>query len=157
MTGYRRNRLPGGCYFFTVVLADRKSDLLVRQIDHLRDAVRKTRQRLPFHIDAWAVLPDHLHCVWTLPEGDANYSTRWQSIKTGFSRQVPHGEPRSASRVAKKERGIWQRRFWEHTIRDEEEYRAYCDYIHFNPVKHGLVNDPADWPYSTYHARSRIS
>ncbi len=113
--------------------------------------------RLKLHGGTAARTHPTARCVWTLPEGDANYSTRWQSIKTGFSRQVPHGEPRSASRVAKKERGIWQRRFWEHTIRDEEEYRAYCDYIHFNPVKHGLVNDPADWPYSTYHARSRIS
>jgi putative transposase len=129
--------VPGGTYFFTVNLYDRQSMLLTRNVGVLRDAVRKVRAKAPFHIDAWVVLPDHLHCLWTLPEGDFDYATRWKAIKTDFSKQIPEGEFRSASRVAKGERGIWQRRFWEHTIRDDRDYRAHVDYVHFNPVKHG--------------------
>ncbi|MDR3520553.1 MAG: transposase [Acidocella sp.] len=151
MTDYRRNRVPGGTYFFTVNLYDRHSGLLTRNIDILREAVRKVRTRAPFHIDAWAVLPDHLHCLWTLPEDDTNFSARWQAIKTAFSKQIPQGEFRSASRSGKGERGIWQRRFWEHTIRDDRDYAAHFDYIHFNPVKHGLVANAVEWPYSSFH------
>ena len=151
MTDYRRNRVPGGTYFFTVNLLDRHSDLLVRHIDTLREAVRERRARAPFHIDAWVVLPEHMHCMWTLPPGDTNFSTRWQAIKTAFSKRLPPGEQRSASRISKGERGIWQRRFWEHTIRDDRDYGIHLDYIHFNPVKHGLVADAAHWPYSSYH------
>ena len=151
MTDYRRNRVPGGTYFFTVNRADRRGDLLVRHIDALRDAVRQLRASAPFHIDAWVVLPEHMHCLWTLPEGDTDFSKRWQAIKTAFSRRLPPGEHRSASRVSKGERGIWQRRFWEHTIRDDQDYGAHLDYIHFNPVKHGLVADVARWSYSSFH------
>ena len=151
MTDYRRNRVSGGTYFFTVNLADRHSDLLTREIDALRDAVRETRTRCPFHIDAWVVLPDHMHCMWTLPPGDTNFSLRWQAIKTQFSKRITVGESRSASRLEKGERGIWQRRFWEHTIRDDRDYAAHLDYIHFNPVKHGLVTHVAAWPYSSFH------
>ena len=151
MTDYRRNRVPGGTYFFTVNLYDRRSDLLVTHVDILRESVRKIRTRTPFHIDAWVVLPNHMHCLWTLPEGDVDYSSRWQAIKMAFSRKMPAGESRSASRHGKRERGIWQRRFWEHTIRDEQDYAVHIDYIHFNPVKHGLVANVADWPYSTFH------
>jgi putative transposase len=151
MTDYRRNRVPGGSYFFTVNLADRGSDLLVRHIDLLRDAVRRARAKAPFHIDAWVVLPEHMHCLWTLPEGDADFSTRWQAIKGTFSRRIALGEDRSASRVGKNERAVWQRRFWEHTIRDDRDYAVHMDYIHFNPVKHGLVADAADWQYSSFH------
>jgi len=151
MTDYRRNRVPGGTYFFTVNLEDRRSDLLIRHIDRLREAVRRARARAPFYIDAWVVLPEHMHCLWTLPEGDADFSTRWQAIKGSFSRRIPLGERRSESRVGKAERGIWQRRFWEHTIRDDGDYALHMDYIHFNPVKHGLVADAADWPYSSFH------
>jgi len=151
MTAYRRHRVPGGTYFFTVNLYDRRSRLLTSNIDLLRDAVRKVHARAPFHIDAWVVLPDHLHSVWTLPEDDLNYSGRWQAIKTAFSKQIPAGEFRSASRDGKGERGIWQRRFWEHTIRDDHDYAAYVDYVHFNPVKHGLVANAADWRYSSFH------
>ena len=151
MTDYRRNRVPGGTYFFTVNLYDRRSDLLARNIGVLREAVRKGRAKAPFHIDAWVVLPEHLHSLWTLPEGDMDYSARWQAIKTAFSKQIPEGEFRSASRMEKGERGIWQRRFWEHTIRDDQDYGAHFDYIHFNPVKHGLVAHAADWPYSSFH------
>ncbi|SIQ22798.1 MULTISPECIES: REP-associated tyrosine transposase [Acidiphilium] len=151
MTDYRRNRVPGGTYFFTVNLHDRRLNLLTENIESLRAAIRKTRARLPFHIDAWVVLPDHTHCLWTLPEGDSNFATRWQIIKAEFSRTIPKSEPRSASRTAKAERGIWQRRFWEHTIRDDTDYAAHMDYIHFNPVKHGHAANPAAWPYSTFH------
>ena len=138
-------------YFFTVNLLDRQSDLLVRHIETLREVVRERRARAPFHIDAWVVLPEHMHCMWTLPPGDTDFSARWQAIKTGFSKRLPPGEPRSASRIGKGERGIWQRRFWEHTIRDDRDYGIHLDYIHFNPVKHGLVTDVGDWPYSSFH------
>lgn len=151
MTDYRRNRVPGGTYFFTVNLVDRRSDLLIRHIDTLRDAVRELRAKAPFHIDAWVVLPEHMHCLWTLPEGDTDFSRRWQAIKTVFSRRLPAVEYRSQSRVSKGERGIWQRRFWEHAIRDDRDYGAHLDYIHFNPMKHGLVTDVGDWPYSSFH------
>jgi len=151
MTDYRRNRVPGGAYFFTVNLYDRRSQLLTVNIDLLRDAVRTVRARAPFHIDAWVVLPDHLHSLWTLPEGDFDFSGRWQAIKTAFSKRVPQGEFRSASREAKGERGLWQRRFWEHTIRDDGDYAAHVDYVHFNPVKHGLAASAADWRYSSFH------
>jgi putative transposase len=151
MTNYRRNRVPGGTYFFTVNLYDRRSQSLVQNIAILRDAVHQTKQRAQFHIDAWVVLPEHMHCIWTLPDGDSDFSSRWQAIKTAFSREIPPGEYRSASRASKNERGIWQRRFWEHTVRDEQDYAAHMDYIHFNPVKHGLVTHPADWPYSSFH------
>jgi putative transposase len=139
MTDYRRNRVPGGTFFFTVNLYDRRSRLLVQHIEVLRDAVRQAQRRAPFHIDAWVVLPDHMHCLWTLPEGDIDFSGRWNAIKIKFSRKMPAGEYRSASRALRRERGIWQRRFWEHTIRDERDYAAHLDYVHFNPVKHGLV------------------
>ncbi len=149
MTSYRRLRVPGGTYFFIVNLLDRKSNLLVQQIDILRDSVRKVRTSSPFHIDAWVVLPNHLHCIWTLPPGDTNFSARWQAIKTAFSKRLPPTEPLSPSRQHKTERGIWQRRFWEHAIRDDNDYARHVDYIHFNPVKHNLVPHPAAWPYST--------
>ena len=139
MTDYRRNRVASGTYFFTVNLADRRSDLLVRHIDALRDAVRQPRASAPFHIDASVVLPEHMHCLWTLPKGDTDFSRRWPAIKTAFSKRLPQGEHRSASRVSKGERGIWQRRFWEPTIRDDRDYGVHLDYIHFNSVNHGLV------------------
>jgi len=151
MPEYRRHYVPGACYFFTVNLADRRSDLLIREIATLRHAVARTRRHHNFTIDAWVVLPNHLHAVWTLPDGDHDFSTRWATIKRLFSWGLPAGEARSASRAAKRERGLWQRRFWEHTIRDEQDFRAHVDYVHFNPVKHGLVARPADWPYSTLH------
>ena len=152
MPDYRRNRMPGGTYFFTVNLLERKSDLLVEYIDCLREAVRMVRFNQPFHIDAWVVLPDHMHCVWTLPDGDADYSSRWKAIKIAFSKSIPKTERLSAVRIAKGERGIWQRRFWEHTIRNDKDYAAHIDYCHINPLKHGLVKQVADWPYSTFHA-----
>lgn len=150
MSNYRRNRVEGGCYFFTVNLRDRRSDLLVARIDALRDAVRATRALHPFHIDGWVVLPDHMHCLWTLPLRDVDFPVRWQMIKARFSRSVPRPESRRASLIRKREAGIWQRRYWEHTVRDDRDYAVHMDYIHFNPVKHGLAARPADWPFSSF-------
>ena len=153
MTQYRRARFPGGTWFFTVNLANRHdSRLLTQHIDLLRRAIRDVKSRHPFHIDAMVVLPDHLHCLWTLPPGDSNFSTRWSLIKAGFSRGLPVGENRSISRVKRGERGIWQRRFWEHLIRDDRDFERHADYIHWNPVKHGWVRQVADWEFSSFHA-----
>jgi putative transposase len=151
MPDYRRNRVPGGTYFFTVNLLDRSSHLLTTEIELLRTVVRQVRAAHPFHIDAWVVLPDHMHCVWTLPGEDAGYSGRWRAIKKGFSWALPPTEARSEVRRARIERGIWQRRFWEHTIRNERDYLIHLDYVHFNPVKHGLVQTAAEWPFSSFH------
>jgi putative transposase len=156
MTDYRRNFIAGGSFFFTVNLADRRLGLLTAYIDDLRASFRKTRHRHPFTIDAMVVLPDHLHAVWTLPKGDGDFATRWRLIKSGFSRQVLTGEKISDSRRAKAERGIWQRRYWEHTIRDEIDFARHIDYIHINPVKHGLVARVRDWPYSSFHRMVKI-
>jgi putative transposase len=150
MPDYRRSRIPGACYFFTVNLLDRRSQLLVANIGALRDAVRRVRSRSPFHIDAWVVLPDHMHCLWTLPKGDSDFPSRWRDIKTAFSKSLPVIEQRSAVMVRRGERGIWQRRYWVHTIRDDRDYADHMDYVHFNPVKHGLTTRPADWPYSSF-------
>ena len=150
MPDYRRNRVPGATYFFTVNLRDRRSGLLVAQIDALREAVRDVRRQSPFRIDAWVVLPDHMHCLWTLPVGDSDFPDRWRRIKTGFSKSLPDIGQRSPAMVRKGERGIWQRGYWEHTIRDDRDYAAHMDYIHFNPVKHGLAASAGDWPFSSF-------
>ncbi len=150
MSCYRRPRRPGATVFFTVALASRGADLLVREVDRLRAAVRATRAERPFHIDAWVVLPDHMHCVWTLPEGDANYSVRMGAIKARFARGLPEGRVRD-SHILRREKGIWQRRFWEHHIRDDKALAACIRYCWLNPVKHGLVGHPADWPHSSWH------
>src|ERR1700738_3616290 len=121
MPDYRRNRVPGGTFFFTVNLLDRRSNLLVARIDALRDAVRRARARRPFHIDAWVVLPDHLHCLWTLPEGDCDFPGRWRAIKTAFSKSLPATERRNSVMVRRGEGGIWQRRYWERWVRDERD------------------------------------
>jgi putative transposase len=151
MADYRRWRVPGGTYFFTVNLLERRSDLLVRDIDTLREAVRRTRRERPFHIDAWVVLPEHMHCIITLPEGDDDFSNRIKAMKIRFVRAIPMTERRSGTRIARGERGIWQRRFWEHAIRGDADYARHMDYVHFNPVKHGHVTFARDWPYSTFH------
>ena len=153
MNDYRRNFIAGGSFFFTVNLADRRLRLLTECIDGLRTAFRETRQHHPFTIDAMVVLPDHLHTVWTLPEGDTDSPTRWRLIKTSFSRRFASAERISnASRAAKGERGIWQRRYWEHTIRDEKDFARRIDYVHINPPKHALVKRVRDWPYSRFTA-----
>jgi putative transposase len=135
MPNYRRAFVPGGCWFFTVNLLDRRRQLLTDQIDALREATRLTHTRHPFTIDAMVVLPDHIHAVWTLPPGDADFSLRWRLIKIDFAKAVPNTELRSAVRLARGERAIWQPRFWEHLIRDDEDFRRHVEYCYINPVK----------------------
>jgi putative transposase len=151
MPDYRRWRVEGGCYFFTVNLLNRRQHLLIEQIDLLRTAFRTVRQEHPFHIDAIVVLPEHLHCVLTMPAADADYSVRWSEVKKAFSRGLPATENRSRIRIRAGERGIWQRRFWEHVIRDDRDFAAHVDYIHYNPVKHGYCKRPVEWPHSSIH------
>jgi putative transposase len=151
MPNYRRALIPGGCFFFTVNLLERRQTLLVDQIARLREAVATTRQGHPFTIDAFVVLPDHLHAVWTLPPGDSDFSTRWRLIKSRFAKALPKQERLSAVRKARDERGIWQRRFWEHVIRDEADYARHVEYCYINPLKHRLVARVRDWPYSSFH------
>ena len=137
-------------FFFTVNLQDRRQKLLTENIEELRAAYSCVQTRHPFETIAICILPDHLHCIWRLPPGDVNYSGRWRLLKSRFSRSLPHSLDTRAGR-RKGERGIWQRRFWEHCIKDDDDLSRHMDYIHWNPVKHGLVDDPDDWPYSTYH------
>lgn len=151
MPDYRRVYLPGGTYFFTVALLERRLKLLTENIDSLREAFGVVKAERPFGIEAIVILPDHLHCIWTLPPGDVDFSTRWRLIKSRFSRGLATGERLSERRQLKQERGIWQRRFWEHAIRNQQDFDAHFDYIHYNPVKHGLVLRVADWPYSSFH------
>jgi putative transposase len=150
MPEYRRAKIEGGVYFFTVALVDRSSDLLVREIDRLRDAYRGTQLKRKFETIAICILPDHIHAIWRLPADDLDFSHRWSSIKTVFSRGLPAQTTRSESMVAKREKGIWQRRFWEHAIRNERDLARHVDYIHFNPVKHGLVTLVCEWPHSSF-------
>ncbi|WAJ70189.1 REP-associated tyrosine transposase [Catenovulum adriaticum] len=152
MPNYKRFKKAGGLYFFTVTLANRfNNDLLIRHIELLRAVVKKVKTEYPFIIHAWCVLPDHMHCVIELPEGDDNFSLRWQLIKTHFSKKLPKSEFLSEVQLKRKERGIWQKRFWEHVIRDETDYWHHINYVHFNPLKHGLVTQLKSWPYSTFH------
>ena len=148
---YRRTHTAGATYFFTVNLADRKQTLLLDHADTLKKVIVKVQANHPFEIDAIVVLPEHLHCIWTMPVDDGDYSTRWSLIKSNFSRALPKEEGISDSRVSKRERGIWQRRFWEHQIRDDADYQRHVDYIHINPVKHGYVGQVKDWPHSSFH------
>ena len=148
MSNYRRPPRSDAPVFFTVALADRRSDGLVAEIERLRAAVRITRAARPFGIEAWVVLPDQMHCMRRVPDG--NYALRWRLIKARFSRGLPMGARRQ-SHIARGERGLWQRRYWEHHIRDETDFAAHLRYCWFNPVKHGLVTRPEDWPYSSVH------
>ncbi len=144
---YRRAFSPGGCYFFTLVTKNRRN-LFVNHvmIDVLRDAFRMVKLKRPFEIDAIVVLPDHIHCVWTLPKGDADFATRWRLIKTWVTKHC-NADMRQTSDP---EGGIWQHRYWEHLLRDATDYQYHVDYIHYNAVKHGLVSSPMDWPYSSF-------
>jgi REP-associated tyrosine transposase len=152
MTNYRRAHIAGASYFFTVnCVARHNNRLLVEHVDLLRQVFCKVKTDHPFHIDAIVILPEHLHCIWTLPPEDADYKTRWALIKAGFSRKIPAGEWRSDSRIKRDERGIWQRRYWEHLIRDDHDYQRHVDYIHWNPVKHGWTKKARDWPHSSFH------
>lgn len=148
---YRRVFTLGASYFFTVALQDRRSGLLTNKINELRHAFSLAIKNYPFVIDGIVVLPDHMHILMTLPPHDANYSQRLGLIKSAFSRQLESSEKISPSRKSKRERGIWQRRFWEHIIRDELDYCRHMDYIHYNPVKHGYAKTPSEWPYSSLH------
>ena len=143
---YRRARIPGGCYFFTVVTHQR-CRLFVRdeQVEHLRFACRRVMEKYPFSIDAMVVLPDHLHCIWTLPPGDADFATRWRLIKTYVTKRMSDYGATHLIRPT-----VWQQRYWEHVIRDETDFRAHVDYIHYNPVRHGYVRMPADWAWSSF-------
>jgi putative transposase len=151
MSRYRRAKIDGSVLFFTVTLADRSGDLLVRHIDRLRHVYVSVQKSYPFETIAICVLPDHLHAIWSLPPGDANFPLRWSLIKSGFSRGIASDPRRTASKIAKREKGIWQRRYWEHAIRDDADLANHVDYIHFNPVKHGYVSRAGDWPHSTFH------
>ena len=155
MVRYRRNFVPGGTYFFTVTVADRRSSVLIDHIVSLRRAFRITRGERPFDIDAIVVLPDHLHVVMTLPDGDSDFSGRWRRIKSLFTRGAVKGGLQAAPN-ARGEYDLWQRRFWEHTVRDEADLARHVDYIHFNPAKHGLVSRVSDWRYSSYHRYMRL-
>ncbi len=156
MTAYRRNIVPGGTYFFTANVANRRVGILTDNIELLRASFRYVRGSRPFEIDAIVVLPDHMHTIWTLPPGDADFAIRWRLIKAAFSRGMRPTESVSPSRLRKRERGIWQRRYWEHTIRDEADFMRHVDYIHFNPVKHGYVADVEQWPFSSFHRMVRL-
>ncbi len=150
MVNYRRNFVEGGCYFFTVTLRDRRSAMLTDEIDCLRQCLRDMRKKAPTKIDAVFVLPDHLHMVITLPEGDADYPQRLRYFKSQFTRMLK----KLGYCLEKDRRGehnLWQRRFWEHTIKDEADYKYHVDYIHYNPVKHKLAKRVKDWPYSSFH------
>jgi putative transposase len=151
---YRRAKSSGGTYFFTVVSHNRRKFL--SQPDNvalLRSALKKVMKCHPFFIEAMVIMPDHLHALWTLPEGDDNYSIRWSLVKSAFTRNCPDGckGDLSSSRIARKQQAVWQQRFWEHEIRDEDDFARHVEYIHYNPVKHGLVIRPLDWPYSSLH------
>ena len=150
MVLYRRNLVAGGTFFFTVNLRDRACTLLVDHADLLREIVRGVRKELPFTIDAMVILPDHWHAVWTLPPLDTAYARRIRLIKARFTRYLV----RASENIEKDRRGeyhLWQKRFWEHTIRDDADFESHLNYIHFNPVKHGHVDRVCDWPYSTFH------
>lgn len=149
MVAYRRNRVRGGTYFFTLTLADRSSHALVQHIDVLRSSLRKTKAERPFDVLGMVVLPDHLHAVWRLPEGDDEYSMRIQVFKFRFTAALKTSGLKMPHRGD--ECSLWARRFWEHTIRDECDLRAHLDYLHYNPVKHGWADRAATWPYSTFH------
>lgn len=148
---YRRAFVPGGTYFFTVNLVNRRSRLLVERVDALREVVREIRARHPCKILAWVALPDHIHAVWELPPKDADFATRWALIKAGFSRRITPKERIAASRVRKGERGIWQRRFCENLIRDDDDLARHVDYVHINPARHGYAPRASDWPWSSIH------
>jgi putative transposase len=160
MPEYRRIDAPGATIFFTVV-TDRRRPILASPVavDLLRAAFRQTMQRDPFAIDAIVVLPDHVHTIWTLPDGDGCFARRWSAIKAGFTRAFlaagGREAPQSRSRRVRGERGVWQRRFWDHVIRDDDDFGRHVDYIHYNPVKHGLVRCPHAWPHSSFHRHVR--
>ena len=156
MPEYRRIKQAGGTYFFTVVTHGRRPILTYPEVRQaLREGISQVRQTMPFSIEAWVLLPDHLHAIWTLPEHDDRFGARWAVIKSCVTKRCKNlfgpGENVNLSRSNRHEGGFWQRRFWEHIIRDEADFHRHLDYLHWNPVKHGYVKIPTDWPYSTVH------
>ena len=150
---YRRVKIEGGTYFFTVVTYNRQRFLCQPEnVELLRNAFRYAMKQHPFKIDAFVLLPEHLHCIWTLPQDDDNFSTRWRLVKSYFSRhcESQYQGDVSVSREKRKGQLVWQNRFWEHTIRDDDDFARHVDYIHYNPVKHGLAKSPKDWEYSSF-------
>ena len=156
MSHFGRSRVTGGTFFFTVVTYQRQRFLCDDDVRlALRESILRAREQHPFAIDAWVLLPDHMHCIWTLPEGDADFSTRWNVIKRGVTRRVgaklQRADLMNKSKATHRESTLWQRRFWEHQIRNDADYQAHMDYVHFNPIKHGLVERLIDWPHSSFH------
>ena len=156
MPQYRRTRISGGSFFFTVVTARRRRLLTELQVRlALRQAIQAVRQERPFRIDGWVLLPDHLHAIWTLPSGDDDFATRWRLIKGRVTHQLGAGFHNPAAmterRRTKAHGSLWQHRYWEHWLRDEDDMRRHLDYLHFNPVKHGLVRRAVDWQWSSFH------
>ena len=156
MPNYRRSQTEGGTYFFTVNTLQRQPFLVAADVrEALREAIKEIRVSFPFAIDAWVLLPDHLHCLWTLPPGDADFATRWRIIKTrvtqGCGKRLMRDEYLTARRKHKLQGSLWQNRYWEHQIRDEGDFDRHADYIHWNPVKHGYVKVVANWQYSSFH------
>ncbi|MFB2879358.1 REP-associated tyrosine transposase [Floridanema aerugineum] len=156
MPNYKRLTIANGTYFFTQVTYQRRNWLcseIARQT--LRTAINNVRQKYPFIIDALVLLPNHIHCIWTLPSGDSDYATRWRLIKTFVTKhcakELEIDSQVSTSRQKRQEGNLWQRRFWEHLIRDDLDFANHCDYIHYNPVKHGLCKAAKEWPYSSFH------
>ena len=156
MSDVRRPKIPGATVFFSVGLRTQGSDLLLREITLLRSAVQRTLRDRPVTVNAWVVLPDHMHCIWTLPEGDCDYATRWRIIKARFSRALPKG-PLRASHIKRQERGIWNRRFWEHHIRSKTDYDAHMEHCWMDPVRHGLVARPEQWEFTSFAKLRRVS
>jgi len=150
MVQYRRLKMNGGIFFFTVALRDRQADFLIKYISLLTDAMRNTRSKWPFETIAMVVLPDHLHTMWRLSNLDDDYSMRWMRIKTLFTKSLVE-QGVALKKNQRDEYNLWQRRFWEHALRDEKDYERHVNYIHYNPVKHGYVKRVQDWPYSTFH------
>lgn len=155
MPNYRRAYVKGGIYFFTVVTYNRKKILCTEEHrENLEASIYEVRKEYPFIIEAWVLLPDHIHCIWTLPPDDNNFSLRWRLIKGGFTARYNKTKyntwPISESRNKRGEQAVWQRRFWEHLIQDEKDFERHCHYIHYNPVKHGYVKAPKDWQFSTF-------
>ncbi len=154
MATFRRSTVPGAAYFFTVSTYQRQKVLTEPPfVEALRQSLRLVKERYPFTIEAFVVLPDHLHCIWTLPPGDADYARRWSIIKRRVSQQTRHliATVLTRSRNERGELALWQRRFWEHQIRDDRDFERHADYIHWNPVKHGYAKTVADWPHSSFH------
>ena len=151
MVAYRRNLVAGGTYFFTVTLKNRQNSFLTDHIDELRTAFSLCRDKKPFTIEAIVILPDHLHTIWTLPDGDTDYPSRWRFIKSCFTRNLR----KSGVNLHVNKHGgfgVWQRRYWEHTIKNQDDYNRHVDCIHYNPVKHGYVENPVDWEWSSFHS-----